>query len=127
MLPKILLVEDDRLTRKLIKAGLKKVCEVDTVEDGETAIKLAEKTKYTIILMDIALGYGIDGIETTKIIRRIPEYKNTPIVAVTAFAMVGDKEIFLSQGMTHYFPKPIKIFELRNLIVEILNEETKGS
>lgn len=126
MLPKILLVEDDRLTSTLIKEGLKNVCEVDFAENGETAIKLAAKTKYQIILMDIALGYGIDGIETTKIIQAIPEYKNTPIVAVTAFAMVGDKEIFLSQGMTHYFPKPIKIFELRNLIIEILNGVNKA-
>jgi CheY-like chemotaxis protein len=122
VLPKILLVEDDRLTRKLIKAGLKKVCEVDFAEDGETAIKLARKTIYPIILMDIALGYGLDGIETTKIIRKIPEYKKIPIVAVTAFAMVGDKEIFLSQGMTHYFPKPVKILDLKILIIELLKE-----
>ena len=122
MLPKILLVEDDRLTRKLIKAGLKKICEVDFAEDGITAIKLAGQTIYPIILMDIALGYGIDGIETTKIIRKIPEYKITPIVAVTAFAMVGDEEIFLSQGMTHYFPKPIKILVLQDLIMELLKE-----
>ena len=122
MLPKILLVEDDRLTRKLIKAGLKKISEVDFAEDGETAIKLADKTTYPIILMDIALGYGIDGIEATKIIRKIPGYKKTPIVAVTAFAMIGDKEIFLSQGMTHYFPKPIKILDLQDLIIELLKE-----
>jgi CheY-like chemotaxis protein len=122
VLPKILLVEDDRLTRKLIKAGLKKISEVDFAEDGETAIKLAGKTIYPIILMDIALGYGIDGIEATKIIRKIPGYIKTPIVAVTAFAMIGDKEIFLSQGMTHYFPKPIKILDLQDLIIELLKE-----
>jgi CheY-like chemotaxis protein len=72
--------------------------------------------------MDIALGYGINGIETTNLIRKFPGYKNTPIIALTAFAMVGDKEIFLSQGMTHYFPKPIKILDLQDLIIELLNE-----
>jgi CheY-like chemotaxis protein len=125
VLPKILLVEDDSLTRKLIKAALKKICEVDFAVNGETAIKFAAKTKYPIILMDIALGYGINGIETTNLIRKFPGYKNTPIVALTAFAMVGDKEIFLSQGMTHYFPKPIKIFELQELIIELLNDVNK--
>ena len=126
MLPKLLVVEDDRLTRKLIKAALKKICEVDFAVNGETAIKLASETIYSVILMDIALGYGINGIETTNIIRKFPEYKNTPIIAITAFAMVGDKEIFLSQGMTHYFPKPIKILELKDLIISLLNEVKKA-
>jgi CheY-like chemotaxis protein len=122
VLPKLLLVEDDKRTSKVIEASLKKICQFDLAEDGETAIKLAAKTKYPLILMDIALGYGINGIETTKLIREFPGYKNTPIVALTAFAMAGDKEIFLSQGMTHYLSKPFDIIDLKNLIIEILDE-----
>jgi CheY-like chemotaxis protein len=125
MLPKLLLVEDDSRTRNVIQAALKKICQLDLAEDGETAIKLARINKYPVILMDIALGYGINGIETTKIIRKYPGYKNTPIVALTAFAMAGDKEIFLSQGMTHYFPKPFNIMDLRKFIIEILNGVNK--
>ena len=121
MLPKILVVEDDSSTRKILKAGLRKICEIDFAKDGETALKLAAKTRYPVILMDIALGYGINGIEATKLIREFPGYKNTPIVALTAFAMIGDEEIFLSQGMTHYLAKPFKILDLRNFILEILN------
>jgi CheY-like chemotaxis protein len=121
VLPKILVVEDDGSTRKILKAGLRKICEIDFAKDGETAIKLANKTRYPVILMDIALGYGINGIEATKLIREFPGYKNTPIVALTAFAMIGDEEIFLSQGMTHYLAKPFKILDLQNFILEILN------
>jgi len=121
VLPKILVVEDDSSTRKILKAGLRKICEIDFAEDGETALKLAAKTNYPVILMDIALGYGINGIETTNIIRKFPGYKNTPIIALTAFAMFGDEEIFLSQGMTHYLAKPFNIIDLRNFIIEILN------
>jgi CheY-like chemotaxis protein len=122
VLPKILLVEDDHGTREVIKSTLKKICHLELAENGEKAVKLATETKYQVILMDIALGYGINGIEATKLIRELPGYRNTPIVALTAFAMAGDKEIFLSQGMTHYLPKPFNIVDLENLIVEILNE-----
>jgi CheY-like chemotaxis protein len=122
VLPKILLVENDITTRTVIKSALKKICDLDSAEDGETAIQLAAENKYPVILMDIALGYGIDGIETTKRIRKFPGYKKIPIVALTAFAMVGDKEIFLSQGMTHYLSKPFQLSDLKNLVTEILTE-----
>jgi CheY-like chemotaxis protein len=122
LLPKLLLVENDSTTRTVIKTALKKICELDSAEDGETAVQLAAENKYPVILMDIALGYGIDGIETTKRIRKLPGYKNIPIVALTAFAFVGDKEIFLSQGMTHYLSKPFQIADLKKLVTDILNE-----
>ena len=48
----------------------------------------------------------MDGIELAKLIRRHPEYKNTPVIALTAFAMGHEKEEFLSKGMTHYLSKP---------------------
>jgi two-component system, sensor histidine kinase len=126
VLPKLLLVENDSATRVVIRAALKKICDLDIAVDGETAIKLAGETKYPIILMDIALGYGLDGIETSKIIRLFKGYEDIPIVAVTAFAMFGDKEIFLSQGLTHYLPKPIDIRDLKKLITELLAEVNKA-
>jgi CheY-like chemotaxis protein len=122
MIPKLLLVENDDITRAVIKAALKKIYRLDLAEDGETAIKLAGKTKYSIILMDIALGYGLDGIETSKIIRKISGYKNIPIVAMTAFTMSGDKEILISQGLTHYLRKPFDLKHLKKIISDILNE-----
>ena len=72
--------------------------------------------------MDIHLGLGIDGIEVTRQIRNIPEYKDTPIIAVTAYAMSGDREKFIDVGMTHYISKPINVNEFHALIKKILKK-----
>jgi two-component system, sensor histidine kinase len=129
-LPRLLLVEDDNSSRNITTIALKKICEFDIAMDGESAVKLSTVNKYPVILMDIALGYSMNGIEAVRQIRKIPGYENIPIVALTAFAMVGDKDIFLSQGMTHYLAKPFLIKDLKNLITEILKNEnliSKGS
>ncbi|MGQ9798374.1 MAG: response regulator [Ignavibacterium sp.] len=59
------------------------------------------KKQYDAILMDINLGSGINGVEATQQIGKIKGYDRTPIVAVTAFALKGDKKEFLSKGCTH--------------------------
>jgi len=70
--------------------------------------------------MDINLGKDMDGIEATGIIRKISEYINIPIIAITAFAMVGDKDEFFEKGCTHYISKPFTKIELQQLIMEAL-------
>jgi CheY-like chemotaxis protein len=96
---------------------------VDTAENGEKALQLVIKHKYDIILMDIVLGYGMNGIETTKEIRKIKGYAAIPIVAVTAYAMPEDKAKFISEGLTHYISKPFELSEFRKFIVEMLKTE----
>jgi len=118
--PNILHVEDDMLGRKVVKVLLKKECNVTDVEDGETALALASKQKYDLVLMDINLR-GISGIETAQAIRSIPGYEDTPIVAVTAYAMVGDKEKFLQNGCSHYLSKPFTKESLIKVIQEALS------
>ena len=66
--------------------------------------------------MDINLGKGMSDVELTKLIRETNAYKNTPIIAVTAFAMFGDKEVFLKAGCSHYISKPFS----RNKIIQLL-------
>ncbi|MBU3965856.1 MAG: response regulator [Euryarchaeota archaeon] len=106
---KVLVVEDNPLNMELILEILKsRNFVVDTVDDGEKAIKITEKTSYDLILMDIALP-GIDGVEATRIIKSMPGYKNVPFVALTAFAMAGDKERLLNEGFTDYISKPLDI------------------
>lgn len=118
--PNILHVEDDLLGRKVVKVLLKRECNVTDVEDGETAILLARKEHFDLILMDINLR-GISGIETAMAIRTIPGYEKTPIIAVTAYAMVGDKEEFIRNGCTHYLSKPFTKESLIEIIQEALN------
>ena len=79
-------------------------------DDGEKAIKMVEKSTYDLILMDIALP-GIDGVETTKKIRSKTQFKNVPFIALTAFAMAGDKERLLNAGFNEYISKPLDVHE----------------
>jgi len=119
---RILIVDNDDVTRDFISLVLKKNYIIDSAESGPEAIKLAEQNHYSIILMDIGLGFGMNGIDAAREIKKIPGYENVPIVALTAYAMKGDKENFLSQGLTHYISKPFLTKDLINLLNEILKK-----
>jgi PAS domain S-box-containing protein len=118
--PNVLHVEDDLLGRKVVKVLLKRECKITDVEDGETAILIAKKEKFDLVLMDINLR-GISGLETVAALRTIPGYEKIPIIAVTAYAMVGDKEEFIRNGCTHYLSKPFTKESLIKIIQEALN------
>ena len=108
---KVLLVEDNPLNMELIIEILQSQgFNVDTAGDGEKAVIMAEKSTYDIILMDIALP-GIDGVETSKKIKSKSQYKGVPFVALTAFAMAGDKERLLNAGFNEYVSKPLEVHE----------------
>jgi len=105
---KILLAEDYKhsqiiVTRLLKKNGFE---DIVVVENGEDAIKMAQEKKFDLILMDMQMPV-MNGFEATEKIRELPEYKNTPIIALTAFAMKGDREKCIEVGATDYIPKPI--------------------
>lgn len=106
--PLVLLVEDEKTNAEYVILSLRKEYEVDLAETGLEAIELSKQKEYHIILMDINLGLGINGITTTSEIRKNPYYENIPIIAVTANAMIGQKEILLSSGLTDYISKPFR-------------------
>ena len=120
VLPEVLLVEDDYSNAGVIEYLLDGVCNLETVMTGEEAVERAEKKKYAAILMDIALGRGISGLEATKRIRKIEGYEDLPIVAVTALAMKGQRELFLSEGCSHYISKPFDKKSFISLVNSIL-------
>lgn len=119
-LPVVLLVENDSASRDIIRYFLKEICKVDFAENGLEALDKTNYAKYAAILMDINLGIGINGVETTQLIKKLPGYENIPVAAITAYALAGDKEKFLSQGCTHYLSKPFDKFKLLNLVKEML-------
>lgn len=122
----LLIVENDRINAAVIEAYVKKDYNVEVVGRGEDAVKKASEKQYDAILMDINLGSGINGIEATQQIRKIKGYETTPIVAVTAFALKGDKEEFLSKGCTHYISKPFTQPQIISLLNEIfINGKSK--
>ena len=114
-LPDLLMVDNDEASREITRLFLKNICNIDFAESGEEAIKIVKKKSYKLILMDINLGKGLSGIETTQRIKKLKNYKNTPIVALTAFAMAGEKEEFIKLGCTHYLSKPFLKKDLLDL------------
>jgi CheY-like chemotaxis protein len=94
---------------------------IDHVSDGKAAIKICSSQKYDAILMDINLK-EIEGVETLKEIRKLNDhYSNIPIIAITAYALHGDKEKFISFGFTDYLSKPF----VRSQLLMLLNETIK--
>ena len=119
-MPTILLVEDDIASQLITKLYLKNHCQIEQVDTGEKAIQKASEKDYNAIFMDINMK-GIGGVEAAKKIRDIDNYYNKPIVALTAYAMKGDKEKFLSMGFDYYLSKPFTKEQLLNLFNSIFN------
>jgi PAS domain S-box-containing protein len=118
---KILYVEDDMVALQFINIILKSTYDVETVFKAKEALDLSEKEKYDVLMLDINLGSGMDGVELMQKIRQMDYYKNTPIVAVTAYAAQSDKKEFLAKGFTHYISKPFTKKELFSLLKEVLS------
>jgi CheY-like chemotaxis protein len=116
----VLLVEDNLINQKIVVLSLKKsVKNVDVANNGKEALDKFGSVKYDIILMDIQMPV-LNGIVTTKKIRNIEKSTNThtPIIAITANALLGDKEECLAAGTDDYISKPFQI--------ETLLEKMKG-
>ena len=122
VLPQTLLVEDEEISRVIARMFLKGICDVDFAESGEIGYEMAKKKKYDIIFMDIGLGRGMNGMQTSQKIKQLDQYKNTPIVALTAYAMKGDREEFLSNGCSHYVSRPVDKHKLIKLVQDILSQ-----
>ncbi len=104
---RVLVVEDNETNLYLIKFMLEKnVYEVIEAREGAMGVELAIKEKPDLILMDVQLP-DIDGLEATKRIRASDADSDIPIVALTSFAMPGDREKALAAGCTGYIEKPI--------------------
>jgi PAS domain S-box-containing protein len=111
-----LLVEDNKTNKVLIKRFLLNRFNVDDVSSGRAALEIIQNKKYQLIMMDINLGLGMNGIETANEIRKIEGYQKIPIVAVTGYALAGDKEKILMNGFNGYISKPFT----REALVETL-------
>ena len=126
--PTILLIEDTQEVIMMIAdylelAGYKIV----TAQDGIEGIAQARLTHPDLILMDVQMP-RMDGLEATRKLRSEPEFKETPIIALTALAMSSDRERCLAAGMDEYMSKPINLKALAKLIQRFLyaNEEPKA-
>ena len=105
---KILLVEDDSDTRELVRLTLEldghEVLEAASAEEGLEAV---QHETPDLILMDLSLAGKFDGLEATRRLRADPRFDDTPIIALTAHAMAGDRERSLAAGCDDHWTKPI--------------------
>ena len=105
----VLVVEDNLVNQKMAVRMLEKMgCRVDVAANGSEAVKRVGQSTYDLIFMDCQMP-EMDGYEATAEIRRFENNsKHTPIIAMTAHTMQGDREKCLQAGMDDYIPKPIK-------------------
>ncbi len=120
MKPKILLIEDNEQNLYLMTFMLEKNgFEVVQARDGREGIELATSVKPTLILLDIQLPV-MDGYAVAQELRSYPGLADVPIVAVTSYAMAGDRELVLAAGCTGYIEKPVNTDTLIDELKEYL-------
>lgn len=105
-LSSILYIEDDSINWEIVTMFLKGYYHVDTVSESSEALKKIQAGKYAVILLDISLGKGTNGLDLAKEIRKVKSYKEVPIIAVTAHALREDENRILKGACTHYISKP---------------------
>ena len=107
MNPKILLVEDDELNRDMLSRRLElEGFQVFQAENGLEGLRLAESEAPALILMDMSLP-DLDGWETTRRLKLCESTRSIPVIALTAHAMVGDREAAIRAGCDDFESKPI--------------------
>lgn len=114
----VLIVEDNSVNRFLAVTLIKRIvpnAEIIEAKNGEEAIAIINNQCFDIILMDIQMPI-MNGYEAATEIRKIPKYKNVPIIALTAGILNGEREKCLEYGMNDYLSKPILAKDLQEMI-----------
>ena len=121
---KVLIVDDNRASRDLIRAILKSVrCEIIEASHGQQGLDLLRQEQPELVLLDIEMP-GLDGLKVVKRIREDAAFADLPVVAVTAFAMDRDREKAMGAGFTAYITKPVRAAALRQQVQQLLGAAT---
>lgn len=120
---RVLVVEDNRTNRRLLETILAKwELDVSVAENGGQALETFRAKLFDVVLMDVQMP-GMDGFETTRRIRAIeagePDRKRCRVIAVTAFAMIGDEQRCIAAGMDGYVGKPLNFAELKDALAGV--------
>lgn len=118
---RILIVDDQVEVRELVEVTLRSDgYQVFQAKSGEEAIEIARSVKPDLIIMDIMMPGGMDGLEATRALKNDPETKGSIIIMLTAKGQETDKEIGLQVGADDYFAKPFSPLELIEKVEEVL-------
>lgn len=126
--PKILYVEDHLESALLVRTLLKDKCQVDFTETYEETMEYLEKNNVDLILLDINLPGHKDGVDVIKDIRKSDKLKHIPVIALTAYALAGDREKLLNVGCDEYISKPMskkELFDKLKKFIQLPEETTK--
>jgi two-component system cell cycle response regulator DivK len=119
----ILIVEDNAKNLKLLRDVLQfKGYSVLAAETGEAGVALARERLPALILMDVQLP-GMSGDAAVKVLKADVRTRHIPVIALTAFAMKGDRERLLAGGFDGYISKPIDIKELPKMVAEYIDRQ----
>ena len=124
---RVLLAEDSVVNQKLALALLKKWGHSGTVaNNGKEAVELATQETFDVVLMDVQMP-ELDGLEATRQIRRseVGTDRHLPIIAMTAHAMKGDRELCIDAGMDDYVSKPVRPWQLINALSQFFAEDAR--
>lgn len=122
---KVLVVDDNAMNRKVFRNLLKQTkVQIDEAENGEKCLQMVVQKHFDIIFMDHMMP-GMDGIETFHAMKNLPGNmcENTPVVILTANAVIGAKENYLKEGFDAFLSKPVKPDKLEKIIYEMLPDE----
>lgn len=124
---RVLLAEDSVVNQKLALALLKKWGHTGIVAaNGKEAVKLTGQSKFDVVLMDVQMP-EMDGLEATRRIRKSEAGtgRHLPIIAMTAHAMKGDRELCLESGMDDYVSKPVRPWQLLTALAQFFSEDSQ--
>jgi PAS domain S-box-containing protein len=124
---RVLLVEDNEINRELAVELLRRVgVEVGIAVNGQDALDALARAHYDVVLMDCQMPV-MDGYEATRAVRRQPAWQSLPVIAMTANAIVGDREAALAAGMNDHVTKPIRVVELYAALARWAPQTSSGT
>jgi CheY-like chemotaxis protein len=113
-------IEDNAEIRLIVKCFLRKNFSVESVATGQQALDLIKQKKFDLIIVDINLGDGPDGIETARLIRKVEGYADVPIIAATANLYTDVRDNCIKAGIDAFIQKPFLKIDLVNTISQVV-------
>lgn len=117
----ILFLDNDKVSREVVKSYLNDSYDIEVEENIEEALIKISKNKYDLILLDINLGVGMTGMDVLRFQRMSHLNSQTPSIAITAYAMEGDREEFIEAGFSDFLSKPFSRKDLKSMINKYFN------
>ena len=122
--PRLLIVEDDFENQKFLQIFLKRKFDLELCDSSDTFYEKLNQAKFDIILMDISLRGKKDGLQLTQEIRQMEEYKDLPVVGLSAHAFQRDKDNAYNAGVDIFLTKPVQNDVLMDTLLSTLEKKS---